>query len=212
MKFKSVLLTGILVAGGFSFTACAGPFGGGGAPTEETTTAETTPEPTTSVYSENEKSGRYDSPYASQRDTHWNMSIEKLEVKKSLPVYDPDTGETRKSIRPSTHENRFIVLDISVENTGDNKQTYLAYENADITTELVDSEGKKYVATYATDYPQGFMDMPASNWVDVNAGTSTKIYTAIEVPKDLAESSATLKYHMFYKDGDDSDGLYITLR
>lgn len=215
MKIRNILLTGVIVAAGATFTACSNPFGGGVADEtteEETTAAETEPEPTTSVYSGNDTAGKYDSPYESQRDTHWSMSVDKLEVKKSLPVYDPETGEKGKSIRPTTHENRFIVLDISLENTGSSKQTYLAYENADITTELVTGDGQKYVATYATDQEQGFIDMPVSNWVDVKAGNSTKIYTAIEVPKKLAESDTPLTYHMYFKDGDDSDGLYIKLR
>ena len=212
MKKSPLLLTLIplTLAGTLSLTGCTG-FGSGNENTEETEATETTTiPPTTSTYS-SENTAHYESPAASQRDVSWDIRLDKLEVKKFLTPAGASEDDYSARIFPTGSGNKFIVLDLTLKNTGYGKQSFLAYESADICSELI-YENERYFATYTTGSTEGYEDKPVSNFLDIDGGDESYCQIAFEVPSDAAEPEKPLKYHLYFTDGDDSDGIYITLR
>jgi len=82
---------------------------------------------------------------------------------------------------------------------------------ADVYTELL-WDGNSYYPTYITDSTDGYPVDPIISYVDVEPGETANVRIAFEVPKELGESETPLRYHIVYKNGDKSDGVYIDLR
>lgn len=178
--------------------------------TSETSTETTTVPPTTSVY-HSSNTAHYESPGDSQRDVNWDITVNKLEIKKYILPAGVAADDYGKRINPEGSGNRFAELELILKNTGYGKQSYITYESADIYTELL-WDGNSYYPTYITDDPDGYQNEPISSYVDVQPGETATVKIAFEVPKALGESDTPLKYHLFYKNGNGEDGVYIDLR
>ena len=173
-------------------------------------TETTTALPTTSTY-QSSNTVRYESPADSQRDVSWDITVNKLEIKKYILPAGVAADDYGKRINPEGSGNRFAELEMTLKNTGYGKQSYITYESADIYTELL-WDGNSYYPTYITDNPDGYQNEPISSYVDVQVGETATVKIAFEVPKALGESDTPLKYHLFYKNGNGEDGVYIDLR
>ena len=211
MKNKLTFTIGAVLTGAVLLTGCAGLNGNGGSETtSEAPTETTTVPPTTSVY-DNSKNAHYESPTESQRDVSWDITVNKLEIKKFIKPVGVTDDDYAGRINTSSGGNRFAELELTLKNTGSGKQSYITYESADIFTELL-WEGNSYYPTYITDDPEGYRNDPISSYVDIQPGETAVVRIAFEVPKELGESDSPLRYHLVYKNGSGEDGVYIDLR
>ncbi len=176
----------------------------------QTETETTTVPPTTSVYSDPE-TVHYKSPEESQRDVSWDITVNKLEIKKYLKNTKASNDDYSARINTASGNSRFLELELTLKNTGYDTQSYITYESADIYTEIL-WDGNSYFPTYISDNPEGYQKEPISSYVDVEAGKTATVYVAFEVPKELGESDSPLRYHLFFKNGNGDDEVYIDLR
>lgn len=215
MKTKILTLTAAL-AGIITVTGCSGLTGGGetdnttGSAAETEATTTTVP-PTTSIYSSS-NTAHYEAPDESQRSVSWDITLNKMEIKKYLkPLNSPADDYASRITPPGGSGNRYAELELTLKNTGTAKQSYITYESADVYTELLWDENS-YYPTYITNSPDGYPNKPIISYVDIEPGETDTIRIAFEVPKELGESDSPLKYHLFYKKGNGEDGIYIDLR
>ena len=215
MKTKILTLTAAL-AGMITFTGCYGIPGGGETDNNtessaETVTATTTIPPTTSIYTVS-NTAHYEAPDESQRNVSWDITVNKLEIKKYLkPLDSPADDYSSRIIPPGGSGYRYAELELTLKNTGNTKQSYITYESADVYTELL-WDGNSYYPTYITNSPDGYPNKPIISYVDIDPGKSDTVRIAFEVPKELGESDTPVKYHLFFKNGSGEDGVYIDLR
>lgn len=210
MDKKVIFTTVAALVGTVALTGCFTATGSGTTESSEAQTEATTVPPTTSIYDAS-KSAEYKSPAASQRDVSWDITVNKLEIKKFITPVGVADDDYAARINPSSGSMRFAELELTLKNTGYDKQSYITYESADIFTELL-WDGNSYYPTYITDDPEGYRNDPISSYVDIQAGETATVRIAFEVPKALGESDSPLRYHLVYKDGDGEDGIYIDLR
>lgn len=213
MNIKILSLTAALT-GAITLTGCSGFPGGSGneTPSESATVTETTTvPPTTSIYNES-NTVHYEAPDESQRSVSWDITLNKLEIRKYLKPLDiADDDYANRITPPGGSGNRYAELELTLKNTGHTKQSYITYESADVFTELL-WEGNSYYPTYITNSPDGYPNKPIISYVDIEPGETDTVRIAFEVPKELGESDAPLRYHLFYKNGNGADGVYIDLR
>lgn len=213
MKAKILTLTAAL-AGVITLTGCSGLPGGSENDNTTESTAETettTVPPTTSIYTAS-NTAHYEAPDESQRSVSWDITVNKLEIKKYLKPVDIEENDYANRITPPGGSgNRYAELELTLKNTGNTKQSYITYESADVYTELL-WDGNSYYPTYITNSPDGYPNKPIISYVDIEPGETDTIRIAFEVPKELGESDTPLKYHLFYKKGNGEDGIYIDLR
>ena len=215
MNKKFFTLTAAL-AGAITLTGCTG-FPGGGenenttVSTSETETETATVQPTTSIYTSS-NTAHYEAPDESQRSVSWDIAVNKLEIKKYLkPEGVAENDYANRITPPGGSGNRYAELELTLKNTGHTKQSYITYESADVYTELL-WDGNSYYPTYITNSDDGYPNKPIISYVDIEPGETDTVRIAFEVPKELGESDSPLKYHLFYKNGDGEDGIYIDLR
>lgn len=215
MKTKILTLTAAL-AGIITFTGCSGLPGGGETDNNTDNTAEnvtetTTIPPTTSIYTAS-NTAHYEAPDESQRSVSWDITVNKLEIKKYLkPIDKADDDYANRITPPGGSSNRYAELELTLKNTGTTGQSYITYGSADVYTELL-WDGNSYFPTYITNSPDGYPNNPIISYVDIDPGETDTVRIAFEVPKELGESDTPVKYHLFFKNGSGEDGVYIDLR
>ena len=210
---KKIPILAATLAGVSVLTGCTGFSGGDNTSSADavTVTETTTIPPTTSVYS-TANTAHYEAPAESQRSVSWDITLNKMEIKKYLkPQGIADDDYANRIVPPNGSTYRYAELDLTLKNTGSTKQSYITYESADVYTELL-WDGNSYYPTYITDSTDGYPVDPIISYVDVEPGETANVRIAFEVPKELGESETPLRYHIVYKNGNGSDGVYIDLR
>ncbi len=126
----------------------------------------------------------------SDEATKWDITVTDMIVLDELPAYSVITSSSSQPIKPSDDNNKFIVLDLKVENKGKTSQNFYDMMNASMNAVLVYDDGYEFKSCYMTTNEEGF-DTLADN-ISVKPLSSAECKCAIDVPAEVATSDKPL--------------------